>query len=151
MTTSKIDPRGPRFGAVITSVLMLVVIYLALDESTFPVAVWLIAINTALFAIGASLGNTKHPYGLIFKSLIRPLLQAPAALEDSRPPKFAQLIGFLISSVGLIFGLLGSDYQLGLLIAASATFCAAFLNAAFNYCVACQIWLALARSRLISA
>lgn len=148
---TKIDPRGPRFGAVITSVLMLVVLYLALDETTYPVAVWLIAINTAFFAIGATLGNTKNPYGIIFKSLIRPLLPAPAELEDSRPPKFAQLIGFIISSVGLVFGSLGPDFQLGLLIAASATFLAAFLNAAFKYCVACQIWLALARSGLIKA
>ena len=149
MTQSKIDPRGPRFGASITSVLMLVVLYLALDTSTYQVAVWLMAINTAFFAIGASLGNAKHPYGLIFKGLIRPLLQAPQALEDSRPPKFAQLIGFVLSSLALVFGLLGPDFQLGLIICASGIFFAAFLNAAFKYCVGCQIWLALARSNLI--
>jgi uncharacterized protein (DUF983 family) len=149
MTQSKLDPRGPRFGASITTVLMLVVLYLALDESTYQVAVWLMVINTALFAIGASLGNFKHPSGLIFKSLIRPLLQAPQALEDSRPPKFAQLIGFVLSSAGLVFGLLGPDFQLGLIICASGIFFAAFLNAVFNYCVGCQIWLALARSNLI--
>lgn len=149
MSQSKIDPRGPRFGAAITSVLMLVVIYLGFDESTYQVAVWLIAINTALFAIGASLGNAKHPYGLIFKSLVRPLLKAPVELEDSRPPKFAQLIGFTLSTIGLVFGLLGPDFQLGLIICASGVFFAAFLNSVFNYCVGCQIWLALARSNLI--
>ena len=149
MTQGKLDPRGPRFGASITSVLMLVVLYLALDESTYQVAVWLMAINTMFFAIGASLGNAKHPYGLIFKGLIRPLLQAPKELEDARPPKFAQLIGFVLSSIGLVFGLLGSEYQLGLIICASGIFFAAFLNAAFKYCVGCQIWLALARSNLI--
>jgi hypothetical protein len=151
MTQSKIDPRGPRFGATITSVLTLVVLYFALEESTYSAAVWLVAIMTAFFAIGASLGTAKHPYGLIFKTLVRPLLPAPKELEDSRPPKFAQLIGFVISSAGLIFGLLGPDFQLGLIITVSATFFAAFLNAAFNYCVGCQIWLALARSGLIKA
>ena len=149
MTLSKIDPRGPRFGASITSVLMLVVLYLALDASTYQAAVLLIAVNTAFFAIGASLGNAKHPYGLIFKGLIRPLLQAPKELEDARPPKFAQLIGFVLSSLALVFGLLGSDFQLGLIICAGGIFFAAFLNSAFNYCVGCQIWLALARSNLI--
>lgn len=149
MTLSKIDPRGPRFGASITSVLMLVVLYLALDASTYQAAVWLIAVNTAFFAIGASLGNAKHPYGLIFKGLVRPLLQAPKELEDARPPKFAQLIGFVLSSLALVFGLLGSDFQLGLIICAGGIFFAAFLNSAFNYCVGCQIWLALARSNLI--
>lgn len=149
MTQLKIDPRGPRFGASITSVLMLVVLFLALDASTYQVAVWIIAINTLFFAIGASLGNAKHPYGLIFKGLVRPLLQAPKELEDARPPKFAQLIGFVLSSLALVFGLLGPDFQLGLIICASGIFFAAFLNSAFNYCVGCQIWLALARSNLI--
>ncbi len=151
MTQSKIDPRGPRFGATITSVLMLVVLYLALDASTYSIAVWIVAIVTGLFAIGASLGTAKHPYGLIFKSLIRPLLKAPTALEDARPPKFAQLIGFTISCTGLFFGLLGPDYALGLIITASATFLAAFLNSVFSYCIGCQIWLALARSGVIKA
>jgi hypothetical protein len=151
MALSKIDPRGPRFGATITSVLMLVVIYLAMDEATFSIAVFIIAIVTGLFSIGASLGTAKHPYGLIFKILVRPLLQAPAALEDARPPKFAQLIGFIIASAGLIFGLLGQDFHVGLIVAAIAIFLAAFLNSAFNYCVGCQIWLALARSGVIKA
>ena len=151
MTPSKIDPRGPRFGATITSVLTLVVIYFALEVSTYPVAVWIVAVMTAFFAIGATLGTAKHPYGLIFKALVRPLLPAPKELEDSRPPKFAQLIGFVISSTGLVFGLLGPDFQLGLIVTTSATFFAAFLNSAFNYCVGCQIWLALARSGLIKA
>jgi hypothetical protein len=122
-----------------------------MEESTYSVAVWIVSIMTAFFAIGATLGTAKHPYGLIFKSLVRPLLPAPKELEDSRPPKFAQLIGFVISSAGLVFGLLGPDFQLGLLITTSATFFAAFLNSAFNYCVGCQIWLALARSGLIKA
>jgi hypothetical protein len=151
MTPSKIDPRGPRFGATITSVLTLIVLYFALEESTYSVAVWIVAIMTSFFAIGASLGTARHPYGLIFKSLVRPLLPAPKELEDARPPKFAQLIGFVISSAGLVFGLLGPDFQLGLIITVSATFFAAFLNSAFNYCVGCQIWLALARSGLIKA
>jgi hypothetical protein len=151
MTQSKIDPRGPRFGATITSVLTLIVLYFALEESTYSVAVWIVAIMTAFFAIGASLGTAKHPYGLIFKALIRPLLPAPKELEDSRPPKFAQLIGFTISSAGLVFGLLGPDFLTGLIITTSATFLAAFLNSAFNYCVGCQIWLGLARSGVIKA
>ncbi|MEY3933884.1 MAG: hypothetical protein RLZZ606_483 [Actinomycetota bacterium] len=151
MSQNKIDPRGPRFGATITSVLMLVVIYFALDTTNYSIAVWLVAIVTGLFAIGATLGTAKHPYGLIFKRLVRPLLPAPAELEDARPPKFAQVIGLIISSAGLIFGLLGQDFQVGLIVAAIGIFLAAFLNSAFNYCVGCQIWLALARSGVIKA
>lgn len=149
MSKQQIDPRGPRFGAVITSVLLLVDIYLSLDAETFPSAVSMLAIIVALFAIGAFFGNSKHPYGYLFKRLVRPLLQAPKELEDSRPPQFAQAVGLLVSGVGLVFGVL--DIQIGLTIAASAAFFAAFLNAAFNFCLGCQIWLGLARIGIIRA
>ena len=149
MSKQQIDPRGPRFGAAITTVLLLVVIYLSLDTKSFPSAVALLSIIVALFAIGAFFGNSKHPYGYVFKRLVRPLLQAPKELEDPRPPQFAQLVGLLVAGTGLILGAL--DIQLGLTIAASAAFFAAFLNAVFNYCLGCQIWLGLARVGLIKA
>ena len=147
MSKPQIDPRGPRFGAAITTVLLLVVIYLSLDTKTFPSAIALLGIIVALFAIGAFFGNSKHPYGYIFKRLVRPLLQAPKELEDPRPPQFAQLVGLLVAGTGLILG--SFNIQLGLTIAASAAFFAAFLNAVFNYCLGCQIWLGLARLGLI--
>lgn len=149
MSKPQIDPRGPRFGAAITTVLLLVDIYLSLDTKTFPTAVALLGIIVALFAIGAFFGNANHPYGYLFKRLIRPLLKAPKELEDPRPPQFAQLVGLLVAGTGLVFGVL--DIQLGLTIAASAAFFAAFLNAVFNYCLGCQIWLGLARIGLIKA
>lgn len=149
MSKKLIDPRGPRFGAAITTVLLLVDIYLSLDAKSFPSAVALLAVIVALFAIGAFFGNSKHPYGYLFKRLIRPLLSAPKDLEDPRPPQFAQLVGLLVSGVGLTFGVLGNP--LGLTIFAVATFFAAFLNAAFNFCLGCQIWLGLARVGIIKA
>lgn len=149
MSKKEIDPRGPRFGAVITSVLLLTDVYLALSEATYPLAVSLLGVIVGLFAIGAIFGNSNHPYGYLYKRLIRPLLKAPKELEDSRPPQFAQFVGLLVSGVGLLFGFLGFDYQIGLVIAVSAAFFAAFLNAAFNFCLGCQIWLGLARAGVI--
>jgi len=149
MSKSQIDPRGPRFGAAITSVLLLIDVYLSLDPKTFSTAVSLLSIIVTLFAIGAFFGNSKHPYGYIFKRLVRPLLAAPKELEDSRPPQFAQLVGLLVAGIGLILGIAG--IPLGLTIAAAAAFFAAFLNAVFNYCLGCQIWLGLARTGLIKA
>lgn len=149
MSKQQIDPRGPRFGAAITSVLLLAVIYLSLDAKSFSSAVALLSIVVTLFAIGAIFGNSKHPYGYLFKRLVRPLLKAPKELEDSRPPQFAQLVGLLVAGTGLLLGLF--DIQLGLTIAAAAAFFAAFLNSVFNYCLGCQIWLGLARIGLIKA
>jgi phosphate starvation-inducible membrane PsiE len=61
MSKQEIDPRGPRFGAGITAVLLLIVVYLSLNPSTFSISVSLLGIIVALFAIGAFLGNSKHP------------------------------------------------------------------------------------------
>lgn len=149
MSKPLIDPRGPRFGAAITTVLLLTDVYLSLNTATFPSSVSLLAIIVALFAIGAFFGNAKHPYGYLFKRLVRPLLKAPKDLEDPRPPQFAQLVGLLVAGTGLAFGVAG--IPLGLTIAAGAAFFAAFLNAAFNFCLGCQIWLGLARAGIVKA
>ena len=142
-TPAGIDPRGPRFGAAITSVLLLITIFLALDPANAATAYGLLAVITALFAIGALLGNSRHPYGLIFKKLVRPNLAPPKELEDPRPPQFAQLVGFIVATVGLILGAFAVPY--GLAIAAAAAFIAAFLNAAFDFCLGCQIYVGLQR------
>ena len=146
-TPAGIDPRGPRFGAAITSVLLLITVFLALDASTAAAAYGLLAVITALFAIGATLGNSKHPYGLIFKKFVRPRLAAPKELEDPRPPKFAQLVGFIVAGVGLVLGAFAVPY--GVAGAAAAAFVAAFLNAAFAFCLGCQIYVGLQRIGII--
>ena len=146
-TPAGIDPRGPRFGATITSVLLLITVFLALDPATLGSAFGLLVVITASFAIGAFLGNSKHPYGVIFKKFVRPRLAAPKELEDPRPPQFAQLIGFIVASVGLVLGAFGVTY--GVAGAAAAAFIAAFLNAAFAFCLGCQIYVGLQRIGLI--
>ena len=145
--SKQIDPRGPRFGATITSVLLAVTVYLALDESTANAAFWLLVAIDALFLIGAVFGNARHPYGLIFKALVRPRIGEPKELEDSAPPQFAQAVGFFVATVGVVLGALNVPY--GVAIAAGAAFIAAFLNAAFAYCLGCQIFLGLKRLKVI--
>ena len=152
MSTSKntpagIDPRGPRFGATITAALLFITVFLALDAATLGAAFVLLVFVTASFAIGAFLGNSKHPYGLIFKKLVRPRLAAPKELEDPRPPQFAQLIGLIVAGAGVVLYLVG--LQGGLVYAAAAAFIAAFLNAAFAFCLGCQIYVGLQRIGLI--
>jgi hypothetical protein len=146
-TPAGIDPRGPRFGATITSALLLITVFLALDAATLDAAFGLLVFITVSFAIGAFLGNSKHPYGLIFKKLVRPRLGAPKELEDPRPPQFAQLIGLIVAGAGVVLYLVG--LQGGLVFAAGAAFIAAFLNAAFAFCLGCQIYVGLQRLGLI--
>lgn len=149
MTTTQsngIDPRGPRFGAVITSVLLLVTVFLSLIGAESAATI-LLALIVLLFAWGAFAGIQRHPYGLIYKTFVRPRLAAPTELEDPRPPTFAQLIGLIVTGVGLALGLLGVPVAIG--VAAAFAFVAAFLNAAFGYCLGCQIYLLLVRARII--
>ena len=144
---NQIDPRGPRFGAAITATLLAVTVFLALDASTKDAAFALLSVVTALFAVGAIFGVSNHPYAWIFKTVVRPRLSAPKELEDATPPRFAQGVGLFVALVGVVLHLAG--VELGLVIAAAAAFFAAFLNAAFNYCLGCQIFLGLKRLKVI--
>jgi hypothetical protein len=140
---NRIDPRGPRFGAAVTAVLLLVVIGIWLTGHTL-VATIIVAFVTLVFAWGTFAGVKRHPYGLFFKAAIRPRLKAPTELEDPTPPTFAQGVGFFITLAGLLLSLI-PGLQLALPIAAGLAFIAAFLNSVFAYCLGCQIYLLLVR------
>ena len=145
-TTQGIDPRGPRFSAGITAVLLLLVIGLGLSGAT-TAALALFAALTALFAWGAFAGVQRHPYGVLFRRFVRPRLSPPTELEDPVPPTFAQGVGFVITLAGLVLQLAGIPFAL--VIAASAAFVAAFLNSVFAFCLGCQIYLLLVRAGVL--
>ena len=141
-----IDPRGPRFTAGITAVLLLV--DAALGFGGAELAAWvLLAAITALFAWGAVAGVRRHPVGVHIKRAVRPRLSPPDELEAPPPPTFAQGVGFAVTLVGVVLGAVG--LPLAVPIAASVAFIAAFLNAVFGYCLGCQIYLLLVRARVI--
>jgi hypothetical protein len=126
-----IDPRGPRFAAALTTV----VLALALVTRSGP----LLALQAAVFAVGAARGVQHTPYAWAFRRFVRPRLTPPADLEDERPPRFAQTVGFGFALVGLV----GSATGVGplFLAATGLALAAAFLNAAFGYCLGCEIYL----------
>lgn len=178
-----IDPRGPRFAASVTSVLLLIATLLALlgistagptsygwfanapTEFAFVAGATRWALPSAplsarildpgflavlvialLFAWGVVSPRTA-PWGVLYRHLIQPRLAPPTDLEDPRPPRFAQGVGLLVTSVGLVLHVLG--VPLALPIAAAVAFMAAFLNAVFGLCLGCQLWLILQRVGLV--
>lgn len=151
----RIDPRGPRFSAAVTALLVLVGVGTALvvgtpntlAERLAQPSFALFVVLASLFAWGAFAGVARHPWGLLFKKFIRPRLAAPAELEDAAAPTFAQGVGLFVVTVGLVLYIAG--VPLSLEIAGSAAFVAAFLNAAFNYCLGCQLYLLLVRARVL--
>ena len=150
-----IDPRGPRFGAGITAVLLLITVGLALLEGTAATlaeralqpSFLLLALLTAIFAWGAFAGIARHPYGWVFRKLVRPRLKPPTELEDPAPPTFAQGIGFVVTLAGVVLHLFGVPYAI--VVAGSLAFVAAFLNSVFAYCIGCQLYLLLVRAGVL--
>ena len=146
-----IDPRGPRFAATITSVLLLVALVLSLlsagaAPSPFDPAFVLLIVIALLFLWGVASPRTA-PWGVLFRRVVRPRLSAPTELEDPRPTRFAQGIGLAVVLIGLVLHLICVPWALP--VAAAAAFIAAFLNAAFAFCLGCQIYLLLQRAGLI--
>lgn len=148
-----IDARGPRFAAGITAVLLLVGTFFALiglgngpeNRLTDPGFIILILVD-ALFVWGFISPSTA-PWGVLYRRAVQPRLSAPTEFEDPRPPRFAQVIGFIVVSTGMVLYVFG--VVVALPIAGAAAFVAAFLNAVFAYCLGCQIYLALARVGLL--
>ena len=129
-----VDPRGPRFAATITSVVLAAALALGPGWG-LP----LLILQALVFAIGALLGVGYQPYGWLFRVLIRPRLAPPSQLEDARPPRFAQGVGLGFALVGLgggVFGLLAVFY-----VAVGFALVAALLNAVFDYCLGCELYL----------
>src|SRR5580693_159058 len=131
-----IDSRGPRFGAVITTVVLAAV--LATSNG------WLLFAQTLVFAVGALAGLRYAPYGLLYRYLIKPRLGPPAHTEAEAPPRFAQAVGMVIAGVGVICLAAGATTA-GLVFTALAL-AAAFLNAAFDLCLGCQVYLFIQRN-----
>ena len=131
-----IDARGPRFSASITTIV--------LATALVTHNVWVLAVQGIVFLIGATFGPQFTPYGLLFKNFIKPALKKDAPTEDVRPPKFAQSVGLVFALVGIF----GAVVDRSLIFAAATGFAlaAAFLNAAFNYCLGCEMYLILVRT-----
>ena len=130
-----IDARGPRYSAAITSFVLALAL---ITESSY-----VIGFQFAVFLSAVLFGLRRSIYGFIYRGLIQPRLKGPVPSEDQRAPRFAQLIGALFAFVALLGGVTGNSAVF--LIATSFALGAAFLNAAFGFCLGCQIYLILVR------
>lgn len=160
-----IDPRGPRFAAGITAVLLLIVVFLGLTglstartsegwaitsatvAERFLDPAFLLLLATTLLFLWGVLSPRTAPWGVLYRTVVAPRLAPPQDLEDPRPPRFAQGVGLFVSAVGLALQLAGVPWALTL--AAAAAFIAAFLNAVFGLCLGCQLYLLLQRAGIV--
>ena len=130
----QLDPRGPRFAAALTAVVLAVVLVTGWG--------WLALAQTIVFAITAA-DPRRGPYALVYRALIAPRLGPATEREDAAPVRFAQLVGFAFLAVASI-GYLSGATALGMVFTAFGLL-AAFLNAAFGLCLGCEAYLAARR------
>lgn len=151
-----IDPRGPRYVAAMTSVILAVAFVLALTgdptaagpagERVSDPGFLAVAAVAALFLWGAASPATA-PWNVVFRRVIEPRLSTASNREDPRPPRFSQGVGLAITGLGLVLHLLGVPWALS--VAAGMAFVAAFLNASIGFCLGCQLWMLLQRAGIV--
>ena len=135
-TVPLIDARGPRYSAALTTIVLSAAL---ITESNL-----IIGFQFAVFLSAVLFGLRRSIYGLLYRNLIQPRLSGPVPSEYESAPRFAQLIGALFALTALIGGLAGNSALF--LIATGLALSAAFLNAAFGFCLGCQIYLRLVRA-----
>jgi hypothetical protein len=129
-----LDPRGPRFAAAVTSVVLVIVLITGSG--------WLALAQAIVFGLGAV--NMRYaPYSAVYRFAVAPRLGPPAEREPAEPVRFSQAMGCVFLTVGAV-GYLAGVPLLGL-VATALGLAAAFLNAAFGLCVGCEVYLLLRR------
>jgi hypothetical protein len=137
-----VDPRGVRFSAALTTAVLALVL---LSGSG-----WLLAAQAVVFALGAFAGLRFSPYSALFRAVVAPRLgrkggSGGADREDAAPVRFSQGVGFAFAAVGTV-GYLAGLPLLGV-VATALALAAAFLNAAFGFCLGCEMYALIVRLR----
>ena len=109
---------------------------------------WLLAVIAYGFVARVLTGPTLSPLGQLVTRVITPRLRVEPRYSPGPAKRFAQGIGAVLSVTAAVlalgFGERGAAYVLmGLLIAA------AFLEAAFGYCLGCKMFAGLMRLGII--
>jgi hypothetical protein len=124
-----IDSRAPRFNQVVIGLLALVAV-----GAGWP---WLLGLLALQLVVGLTLGRRFCLPCLAYYELVQPRF-GEGVLEDSRPPRFANMVGavFLASAfVAHVLGWTTIGAALGLLVAALA-----LLAAATGFCAGCEAY-----------
>jgi hypothetical protein len=133
--TDVIDSRAPRFNqAVIGTV---VVVAFVVDVLLGRVAWLLLALLALQLAVGLTFGRRWCLSCLAYFELVQPRF-GEGPVEDSRPPRFANLVGVVVLSAASLLLALGYEtvgWALGLLVAGLA-----LLAATTGLCVGCEVY-----------
>ena len=125
-----IDPRGHRFGAAVSAVI-LVCSYLL----NAPIGVLFVLLS---IGVSAAFGMRWSVYGMVWRRLVKVLRLGPTEMEHEYPPRFAQTLGSVCLTLGLIAFLAGLPL-LGWLFAGAVAALQTLLGVT-GYCLGCRLY-----------
>jgi hypothetical protein len=137
--TDVIDERGPR--TLQSTVAVVTALAFLLDQE------WLVALMAAQMVVGLVFGRPYCIPCVVWFKVLQPRF-GEGRIEDSRPPRFANLVGAIfLTTATLLFlvGLTTAGWALTLIVTALAS-----LAAISGICVGCEMYAAWARVRGIA-
>ena len=127
----QVDPRGQRFGAGVSAVVLALGFGLSL-----PSLAVLVGLN---LAISAAFGTRLFLPGRLWPVIRRTLRLRTVALEHEYPPRFAQALGATFIGLGAVAFAVGATALGWLLAGAVATL--QIVLAATGICVGCRLYV----------
>jgi hypothetical protein len=124
-----IDSRAPRFNQTVIGLLSV----LAIATGWW----WLLALLALQLAVGLTLGRRYCLPCLAYFELVQPRI-GEGPLEDSRPPRVANMVGFVVltaASIAYLAGFQTLGIALGALVALLA-----LLAATTGFCTGCEAY-----------
>ena len=126
----QIDPRGMRFGAGISAILLI--------AGFVADARWIVPVVLLSLGVSAAFGMRYSIYGIAWKRIVPLLKLGKAEPEHEYPPRFAQTLGSIaltLSLLAFVVGLTGLGWLFALAVAALQS-----LLAVTGYCLGCRLY-----------
>lgn len=133
------------YAARVTAGLVIVLAVAAIAVNQW----WLYAVLAIGFALRVAGGPRYSPFGRLSVHVIVPNVVKKTKLVPGPPKRFAQAVGLAFSGSALILSLLGLG--LAAQIVTGVLIVAAFLEAAFGFCLGCVAFGYLQRAGVIPA
>ena len=125
-----IDPRGHRFGAGVSAVLLI--------GAFLTGATWLVPIVLLSIGVSAAFGLKYSIYGVVWRRIAKTLALPKVEPEHEYPPRFAQVLGSIALTLALIsFVLDATTLGWGFVLAVAAL---QTLLATTGYCLGCRLY-----------
>ena len=125
-----IDPRGHRFGAGVSAVVLIV--------ATVTGAPWLVALVLASIGVSAALGMRWSVYGMVWRRFVRFAGLPSVEPEHEYPPRFAQVLGSVALALAIVAFLVGLPIVAWILTLAVAGL--QTVLALSGYCLGCRLY-----------